>query len=77
MKRARPETIDESAESEITIQPDGRIYAFGITRQIVEVLSAIPSGDEGLRRRLELLAGALSRGGPDDHEDSPSKEPGS
>ena len=32
-KRDRtPEAIDESTESEITIQPDGRIFAFGITQ---------------------------------------------
>ena len=30
-KHRAPETIDESAECEITIQPDGRVFAFGIT----------------------------------------------
>ena len=57
MKHPRPETIDLSAEGTITIQPDGRIYAFGITREVVEVLAAIPTGDERTRRLLEALSG--------------------
>jgi len=57
MKHPRPETIDMSDESMITIQPDGRIYAFGITRGLVEVLAAIPTGDERTRRLLGLLTG--------------------
>ena len=57
MKHPRPETIDMSDESMITIQPDGRIYAFGITRGLVEVLAAIPTGDERTRRLLEALTG--------------------
>jgi hypothetical protein len=58
MKHPRPETVDMSDESMITIQPDGRIYAFGITRGLVEVLAAIPTGDERTRRRIGLLTGA-------------------
>jgi hypothetical protein len=57
MKHPRAETIDLSAESAITIQPDGRIYAFGITRQLVEVLAAIPTGDERIRRLLAAPSG--------------------
>ena len=57
MKHPRPESIDMSDESMITIQPDGRIYAFGITRGLIEVLAAIPTGDERTRRMLELLTG--------------------
>ena len=74
MKTKRPETIDESAECEIAILPDGRIYAFGITRPIVEVLSAIPTGDDSMRKRLELMLGS---NGPADREASRSQEPGS
>lgn len=58
MKRASPkvnESIDESAESEITILPDGRIFAFGITGPIAAVLAAIPTADERTRRRLERI----------------------
>lgn len=57
MKHPRPESIDMSDESMITIQPDGRIYAFGITRGLIEVLAAIPTGDEKTRRLLALLTG--------------------
>jgi len=57
MKHPRPETIDLSDESMITIQPDGRIYAFGITRGLAEVLAAIPTGDERTRRLLGHLTG--------------------
>jgi hypothetical protein len=58
MKHPRPNTIDLSAECTITIQPDGRIYAFGITRPLVELLAAIPTNDERTRRLLDVLRGA-------------------
>jgi hypothetical protein len=60
--------IDLSAESVITIQPDGRIHLFGITRAAVEVLATIPCADPVMRRRLErmLAAGnAVLPGSPD------------
>ena len=44
LKPAR-DTIDESAESEITIHPDGRIFAFGITGGLATVLATIPTAD--------------------------------
>ena len=34
---------DESALSEITILPDGRVYAFGITCQIADLLRQLTS----------------------------------
>jgi hypothetical protein len=34
---------DESDLSEITILPDGRVYAFGITRQVTELLHSLES----------------------------------
>ena len=55
MKHEHPETINESDESEITILPDGRIYAFGITRPLVELLASLSSRDERLRRMLDHL----------------------
>jgi hypothetical protein len=55
MKHPRPDLVDLSAESTITIQPDGRIYAFGITRPLVELLAAIPTSDERNRRLLDAL----------------------
>ena len=51
---ARP--IDESAESEITIQPDGRIFAFGITRRPGRrCWRRIPTADERMKRLLERI----------------------
>jgi len=61
MKHAPKKPIDLSTESTITIQPDGRIFAFGITRPLVELLAAIPTADERTRRLLE----ALSETGPE------------
>ncbi len=59
MKRASPkvnESVDESAESEITILPDGRVFAFGITGPIAAVLATIPTADERTRRRLDRIS---------------------
>ena len=47
--------VDRSAESEITIQPDGRFTLFGITRPALEVLASIPDQDAGMRERLKRL----------------------
>jgi hypothetical protein len=51
-----PETIDESAECEITIQPDGRVFAFGITGPLAAVLATIPTSDERMARLLERIS---------------------
>jgi hypothetical protein len=46
---------DESALSEISILPDGRVYLFGASRQLLEVLQAIPLGDPALEERISGL----------------------
>jgi hypothetical protein len=51
-----PETIDESAECEFTIQPDGRVFAFGITGPLAAVLATIPTSDERMKRLLERIS---------------------
>jgi hypothetical protein len=57
-KRDRaPEAIDESAESAITIQPDGRVFAFGITAPLAAVLATIPTSDERMKNLLRRIAG--------------------
>ncbi len=67
MKRGRrqpPGEIDESAESEITIQADGRIFAFGITGPIAAVLATLPTSDARMQRLLERLSSLhLTSGG--------------
>jgi hypothetical protein len=50
-----PASVNESAESEITIQPDGRVFAFGITRPLVAVLATIPTSDERTKRLLRRI----------------------
>jgi hypothetical protein len=57
-----PDSVDESAESEITIQPDGRIFAFGITKSLATVLRTIPMADSRMKRLLERI-GNLNRDG--------------
>jgi hypothetical protein len=52
-----PAAVDESAESEITIQPDGRVFAFGITKPLAAVLATIPTSDERMKNLLERIGG--------------------
>lgn len=49
------EPCDETLISQITIQPDGRVYVFGASREILELLGAINPGD----RRVGLLLSRL------------------
>ena len=44
---------DDSSISEINILPDGRVCLFGASRQVLEMLDAIPLGDPALRSRIE------------------------
>jgi hypothetical protein len=55
--------VDRSAESEFTIQPDGRVHLFGITRPALEVLACIPNQDVGMRERLKRLLDTASGAG--------------
>ena len=55
VKTNRPAEIDESAESEITIHPDGRVFAFGITKSLATVLRTIPMADNDVKRLLERI----------------------
>jgi hypothetical protein len=52
---ASPEAVDESRESEIVIHADGRVFAFGITREVVEVLASLPSSRGPGRRALDRI----------------------
>jgi hypothetical protein len=62
------DTIDESAESEITIHPDGRVFAFGITARLAAVLAKLPTSDLRMKRRLDRI----SRLGADSGSCAPS-----
>jgi hypothetical protein len=59
-KTKRPAAVDESAESEITIQPDGRVFAFGITKSLATVLRTIPMADGRVKRLLEQICNLKS-----------------
>lgn len=45
----------ESPWTEITIQPDGRVYVFGMSRDVLEVISRLPTDDPTLRMLWEQL----------------------
>jgi len=50
---AAPTVLDnEKNVTELTIAPDGRIFVFGTSRQILEVLAALQPADEKLQRLL-------------------------
>ena len=46
---------DDSAISEISILPDGRVCIFGASEQVLEILDAIPLGDPSMRSRIDCL----------------------
>jgi hypothetical protein len=54
-RKKPPAAVDESAESEITIHPDGRIFAFGITKSLATVLRTIPMADSRMKRLFERI----------------------
>ncbi len=50
---------DETAISEITILPDGRVYVFGMSLQVLEVLQSLEPNDPRLRQ-LQKHLGSLA-----------------
>jgi hypothetical protein len=44
---------DETHTTEITIQPDGRVYVFGTSRQVLGLLNDLRPNDASLQRRLQ------------------------
>jgi hypothetical protein len=60
----RPAEVDESAESEIIIAADGRVFAFGITRGVAAVLATIPTADERMKSLLGRLSGIMNPSEP-------------
>jgi hypothetical protein len=51
---------DETAISEISIAPDGRIYVFGASYAVLHIVEGLASGDSELRRRVDYIQ-ALER----------------
>jgi hypothetical protein len=46
---------DESTLSEINILPDGRVFVFGTSRAVLEVLETLSTPNERLQRLLETV----------------------
>lgn len=65
---------DETAISEITILPDGRICVFGASQQLIHILNDLNPNDEAMRQRIEQPATGqeaaknFARAGNQDHE---------
>jgi hypothetical protein len=46
---------DETLITEVTIAPDGRIYVFGTSRQILDVLESLQPDDAIVQRLLQRV----------------------
>ena len=55
MKESILNLEDDSQISEINILPDGRVCLFGASRQILEIMDAIPLDTPELKKRIEHL----------------------
>ena len=49
-----------STETEIHIAPDGRVFVFGLSKQVLEVLSGLCPGDRALQRRCAATTTSLA-----------------
>jgi hypothetical protein len=47
------EPDDETAISEITILPDGRVFVLGASLQVLEILEVLSPEDAALKKRLK------------------------
>ncbi|MCC7083403.1 MAG: hypothetical protein IT427_00170 [Pirellulales bacterium] len=47
-------TIDETNMTELEIGPDGRVYVFGASPEVLKILENLRVEDESLLERLEL-----------------------
>ncbi len=70
-------TTSENALCEITILPDGRVYVFGMSRPVLEVLQSLGPEDSRIQCLLEQLRRtetATSAGGRSPRETLPAGE---
>lgn len=56
MSRMTPRGDDQTHVTDITIQPDGRIYVFGTSRPILDVLKILQPRDGRLKRLCEHVS---------------------
>jgi hypothetical protein len=47
-----PALEDETLTTELMIMPDGRIYVFGASRQVLEIMESLQPNDERLMQLL-------------------------
>jgi hypothetical protein len=55
MARQTLNLADETAITEITIGTDGRVYVFGLSREVLAVLVKLCPGSESIEMRLSQL----------------------
>jgi len=46
---------DETLITELTIAPDGRIFVFGLSRQVLDLLKELNCSTDDLKQRIEYL----------------------
>ena len=46
---------DETNLTELEIGPDGRVYVFGASREVLQILDALRNQDESIHRRLDRI----------------------
>jgi hypothetical protein len=44
---------EETSISELTIAPDGRVFIFGASRQVLQLFDDLNLGDPALKRRID------------------------
>ncbi len=55
LRHATISAEDETAITDIRIAPDGRVFVFGASGQILAMLSELGWGDDNLQARLKFL----------------------
>ena len=59
---------DETTMTEITILPDGRLYVFGMSRPVLDILRLLETGNprlERLEEQLQSVTTSCARGASD------------
>jgi hypothetical protein len=64
MKETDKPLEDETLMTEITIQPDGRVFVFGASQPVLEVLRSLQPRCPKLQHRLELVQSMRTAGAP-------------
>ena len=50
---------DETLMTEISIGPDGRVYVFGLSKAVLEILSELTGPASPIREKVEQLRGQI------------------